>query len=166
MFDVTDSESFYGMLVEDFEEFLSEQHSARRALHCAISAYHLHEWMWADWLKHDKATQARLNVHDRNSFLSWICQHCIWFTWIRDLANGTKHSIRRLDFETHHVAATPLMPGPQGGGYLMIDNGERTEPHRYMPVANLLEVVVRFWRDFFKAYRPGCSVVHSQHHAL
>ena len=53
MFDLTNSRDFYAILVEDFDDFMAEPHSARRAVHCAITAYHLHEWVWGDWLKHD-----------------------------------------------------------------------------------------------------------------
>jgi len=34
---------FYAILVEDFDDFMAERHSIRRAWHCAITAYHLHE---------------------------------------------------------------------------------------------------------------------------
>ncbi len=43
MFDVQTAEDFYGVLVADFDDFMAEPHSARRALHCAITAYHLYE---------------------------------------------------------------------------------------------------------------------------
>jgi hypothetical protein len=144
IFDIADSAQFYRMVVADYDEFVAEQHSARRALHCAISAYHLHEWVWADWLKNNKAMQNHLKVHSRNEFLAWIMKHCVWFVWTRDLANGTKHCIQRLDFGTHFVAPPPLqltesgsgqaegaarqiLIGPQGKGYLIIDNGAAEE---------------------------------------
>ena len=43
-----------------------------------------------------------------------------------------------------------------GPDVLLIDNGpEAGEVHnRYMPAAMLLEVVVRFWREFFEKYAP------------
>jgi hypothetical protein len=37
---------------------------------------------------------------------------------------------------------------------LVIDNGEAAGVHQIMHVTMLLEVVVRFWRDFFKVYSP------------
>ena len=202
MFDIVDSAQFYRMVVADYDEFIAEQHSARRALHCAISTYHLYEWIWADWLKPNKVLQSRLGIRDRDEFLRWIMKHCIWFVWTKDLANGTKHCIRRLDFGAHLVAPPPLnldntkpgqaaaprpiLLGAQGNGYLIIDNGPSVDsdeemsldeedddgflaahdPHRFLPVAHLLEVSVRFWRDFFRLYRPECAVEHSVHHAF
>ncbi|MBW9089834.1 hypothetical protein JNB91_18635 [Rhizobium wenxiniae] len=54
MFDILSARDFYSMLVDDFDDFAVEPHSARRAMHCAITAYHLHEWVWGDWLSKDK----------------------------------------------------------------------------------------------------------------
>jgi hypothetical protein len=93
MFDIADSAQFYRMVVADYDEFIAEQHSARRALHCAISAYHLHEWVWADWLKNDKTMQNHFKVHTRNEFLAWVMKHCIWFVCapgVRNIAFTSK----------------------------------------------------------------------------
>jgi hypothetical protein len=48
MFDISNAQDFYAMLVQDFDEFFEDQQSSRRAIHCAITAYHLHEWVWGD----------------------------------------------------------------------------------------------------------------------
>ncbi len=42
-----------------------------------------------------------------------------------------------------------LPAGRDGKGYLLIDFGEDAARHRWLPAGHLLEVVVRFWRDFF-----------------
>ena len=44
-----------------------------------------------------------------------------------------------------------------------IDEASET---RYLAAADLLEVVVRFWRDFFRIYRPDVTVEPSKHHTL
>ena len=48
MFDLVTAHHFYAMLVEDFDDFMAEPHSARRAVHCAITAHHLLDWVWHD----------------------------------------------------------------------------------------------------------------------
>jgi hypothetical protein len=78
MFDLTNSRDFYAMLVEDFDDFMAEPHSARRAVHCAITAYHLHEWVWSDWLKHDYDVWKALGIRDKDSLRSWIDAKCVW----------------------------------------------------------------------------------------
>ncbi len=108
MFDLTTSTDFYAMLVEDFDDFMSEPHSARRALHCAITAYHLREWVWRDWLENDELVKNALSVSDQASFNAWVNRSCVWFLAIRDLANGAKHLKRDKGFEAMRVTAPPF----------------------------------------------------------
>jgi hypothetical protein len=55
--------------------------------------------------------------------------------------------------------------GPYGQGYLILDFGEEAGADRWKPAASYLEVVVRFWRDFFRAYLPDPNLPASKHHA-
>lgn len=214
MFDITTPEEFYAMLVEDFDEFMDEPHSPRRALHCAFLAYHLHEWVWGGWLKNDEATCKALGFSDRKGFLRWIDTHCVWFGFVQEIVNGTKHFRPANGFETARVVAAPfaldqptagfdqgawdgpvryvsgeLPVGHDGKGYLILDLGDPTAvlaeegaawnsaiedesdvvpvPElQYLPAAHLLEVVTRFWRDFFRIYRPASNVPVSKHHVV
>lgn len=167
MFDIESAADFYRMLVEDFDDFMANQASSRHALHCAITGYHLHEWVWGDWLPRDVGTLAKLGIRDRKGFLVWIDRACPWFPVVQALTNGTKHFIRKRDFESSRVAGFgqgPYGVGPHGHAYLLLDFGEAAFEHRYRPAVDLLEVVVRFWRDFFNTYRPQMNVTPSKHH--
>jgi len=42
IFDIRTHLDFYDMLVEDFDDFMREQHSARRAFHCILESVSLH----------------------------------------------------------------------------------------------------------------------------
>ncbi|MBW9089833.1 hypothetical protein JNB91_18630 [Rhizobium wenxiniae] len=46
----------------------------------------------------------------------------------------------------------------------MIDLGEEAGDQRWLPAAHLLEVVVRFWRDFFQKYLPSPDLPVSAQH--
>lgn len=167
MFDLITSTDFYAALVQDFDDFMAEPHSARRALHCAITAYHLREWVWKDWLKDDEAVKKVLGISNEKAFIKWINGACVWFSFVRDLANGTKHFIQDQGFETMLIGGYgegPFGVGSYGQGYLLIDYGEGGEEHRWQPAVCLLEVVVRFWRNFFRAYRPSPDLPVSKHH--
>jgi hypothetical protein len=165
VFDITTSGDFYAMLVQDFDDFMAEQHSSRRALHCAITAYHLGQWVWRDWLKDDHVVKKVLGISSENSFYNWINQTCVWFAPVRDLTNGTKHFNQNQSFGTIRIHGGPLGLGPSGQGCLLIDYGEGAgELHRFQPVAHLLEIVVRFWRDFFWKYRPNMDLPESRYH--
>ena len=106
MFNIQTASDFCSMLVEDFDDFVKEPHSARRAMHCAITAYHLNEWVWGDWLAKDKAARDTLGItaHDKKLFLRWIDRQCVWFRIAQDLANGTNHFARETGLETVFVS--------------------------------------------------------------
>ena len=160
MFDIINSRAFYAKLVADFDDFMKEPYSARLALNCAITAYHLHEWVWGDWLKSDYAVWKVLGIRDKDTFLAWIDRVCPWFPAVQDLANGAKHFVRDQGFQTMRVGGYgegPYGVGPYGQGYLLIDYGEGAGEHRWQPAAHLLEVVVRFWREFFDKYHPEAT---------
>jgi hypothetical protein len=160
MFDISNSQDFYVMLKQDFHEFSENQQSSRRAIHCVIGAYHLHEWIWGDWLGKDFLTWKALGIRDKESFLAWIGRECPKFSTIQALANGSKHFIRTQQFETQKIGGYgggPYGFGPYGSGYLLIDYGEEAAEQRYLTALELLEGVVRFWRDFLRQYRPDAS---------
>jgi hypothetical protein len=185
MFDLRTSRDFYVMLIEDFDDFMADPHSARRALHCAITAYHLHEWVWGDWLKSDSGVKQTLHIGDLKSFRVWLDSAYPWFSTVQNMTNGTKHFTRGEGFQTLVVRAPPfcldivgagLGKGALGGpllnegsanpgseGRLLIDFGEAAGEHRWLPAAHLLESVVRFWRDFFKKYH-STDIPVSRHH--
>lgn len=178
MFDIITAGDFLEKLEADFDDFMKEPHSARHALNCAITAYHLHEWVWGDWLKTDYATWRTLGIRDKDSFLAWIDKACVWFKTIQDLANGAKHFGSFENFKAERVGAPPFMldelgagcdegawdgPAPfiaesQGASCLLIDYVESTGTYKLRTAAALLDVVVRFWREFFSRYHPDPEV--------
>jgi hypothetical protein len=186
MFDLRTARDFYVMLVEDFDDFMSEPHSARRALHCAITAYHLRESVWHDWIERDAVMLDTLCICDQGSFNAWVNRTCIWFPIVRELTNGAKHFERDRNFETMVVRAAPFgldvlgagldegsfdgpipvakSEEPDREGRLIMDFGEVAGEHRWYPAAHVLEAVVRFWRDFFKKYSYSSNIPVSRHH--
>jgi hypothetical protein len=111
MFDITTSRDFLEKLEADFDDFMKEPNAARLALNCALTAYHLHEWVWGDWLKTDYATWKTLRIRDKDSFLAWIDTACPWFSTIQELANGTKHFGPAPSFSTEFVVSPPYTLG-------------------------------------------------------
>jgi hypothetical protein len=172
MFSIDTSRDFLAKLEADFADFEKQPGSGRLALNCAMTAYHMHEWAWGDWLKTDYAVWKTLGIRDRETFLAWIDKACPWFVAIQELTNGTKHFIRNQSFQALCVGAPPFMldtPGagfdegyldgpmpyvPGGKEFLIFDFGPEHAEHRWVPAATLFEVVVRFWRDFFEKYAP------------
>jgi len=172
MFNIVTSRDHLAELEADFADFLTEPGSARRARHCAVTAYHLHEWVWGDWLKDDQSTREALGIgNKKGDFVAWIERVCVWFLMIQELANGVKHP-RKMSFEARRVCLLPSareLPnagfedshwdGPMpfitdGTEVLLIDYGPEAGEHRWMLAGQLLYVVVQFWREFFARYAP------------
>jgi hypothetical protein len=169
MFGPLTCRDFYAMLVEDFDDFMAEPQSARRAWHCALTAYHLHEWVWGDWLKSNRQVRDHLKVNSSVEFLRWVEQHCVWFWYVQQLATGAKHFVRQPGSQPILVGQYGqggYGTGPYGQGYLIVDLGEEAGDERYQTAASYLEVVVRFWRDFFRAYLPDPNLPASRHHSM
>jgi len=189
MFDVATAHDFYAMLVQDFDDFIEEPSSARLALHCAISAHHLKDWVWHDKIDGSQELRKKLNVRALTEFSEWVYTHSVWMRFISEIANGTKHVRNRQSFESMRVASLPFsfdtphagfdegtwdgpvhyvqgsIPlGKNGKGYLLMDLGEGAVEHRWLYTENLLEVSVRFWRDFFRLYLPEPEIPASKHH--
>jgi hypothetical protein len=155
MFDIITCRDFHAKLKADFEEFGKEEDSARLALNCAITAYHLHEWVWGDWLKTDYAVWKKLGIRDKESFIAWLERECPGFDTLEDLANGAKHFVRQQDFGTQRVAGFGMGPygiGPFGKSYLLIDYGEPAGDQRWKTARDLLSDVVTFWDGFFASH--------------
>jgi len=161
MFDVSSSFDFYQMLITDWDELNGDKQSARKVIHCIILANHLPEWIWHDWLKSDHVVKAKLGLTDRDSFIA-LLRTCVWLDILRAIVNGTKH-FERQPFKTQLVK----YQGLGDHGYLVIDLGEGAGiEHQFMPALHLIEVCVRFWRDFLKTHRPDVPLVHSTNHAI
>lgn len=157
MFDIETCRDFHKKLNADFDDFVKEQDSARLAMNCVITAYHLHEWVWGDWLKTAYSAWKELGIRDKDSFLAWIERECPAFNTVQDLANGAKHFIREESVKTRHVGGYGMGPfgiGPFGASYLLIDYGTDAGDDRYKTAKDLIEAVVTFWNIFFERYLP------------
>jgi hypothetical protein len=112
IFDITTHLDFYNMLVDDFDDFMHEQHSARRAFHCILEAYHLREWVWHDCIEDDQSLKDKLRITNEPDFNRLINQHCPWFNCVKALTNGSKHfQDQAPEFEAYRVAASPFSFG-------------------------------------------------------
>jgi hypothetical protein len=172
MFSIDTSRDFLAKLEADFTDYAKEPGSGRLALNCAMTACHLHEWVWGDWLKTDYTVWKTLGIRDLETFLAWIDRTCPWFQVIQGLTNGAKHFVRNQPVQALRVGAPPFMLDTPGAGFdeghldgpmpyvsggkefLLFDFGPEAAEHRWMPAATLLERVVRFWREFFEKYAP------------
>ena len=152
MFGINSSVAFYGKMLEDYDDFVEQSGSPRHAINRMLSAYHMAEWIWGDWLQTDYATWKALGIRDRESFLAWVDKSQIWFKITQAVANGSKHFASKL-------AKTKSSPSYVEDGYVEDGYQKRlleveVEEGRWIEAVIVIEDVVMFWRDFFKQYRP------------
>jgi hypothetical protein len=115
-----------------------------------ITAYHLHEWIWGDWLKADYATWQRIGLRDLASFREWLTTAWPGFQTAEALTNGAKHFTQAP--VTERIAGYgegPYGIGPYGEPYLLIDHGSSAAAQRWQTAEQLLDEGVAFWKDFF-----------------
>lgn len=154
MFDIITSEDFLGKLEADYADFKAQPDSTRHALNCIMTAYHLHEWVWGDWLKTDYETWQKIGgIRDKDSFKARLAELGPGMTVVEELTNGTKHFGKRL-VETERIegyGSGPYGVGPYRRPYLLIDSGNDCAP-RYQTAEQLIDDAVTFWRGFFDSY--------------
>ena len=94
MFDILNSRDFYQKLLEDFDDYMQKLDSAPLAMNCAITAHHMGNWVWGDFVKGDAALKAKLGVKDKSDFMAWIDSQTVWYGLVQSISNGSKHFIR------------------------------------------------------------------------
>lgn len=158
MFDIKNSRDFLAKLYEDYDELAKKRDSVRLAINAALTAYHLAEWVWGDWLKTDYATWRALGIRDEEGFMAWLDAQPTFFADMQRIANGSKHFIRQVSQSTQRSAGYG-QGGFGVGGYgvpsLQIEIETKWDGNkRWIEAPILIENMVIFWRDFFLKYSP------------
>ncbi|WP_375787727.1 hypothetical protein ACE10Z_09730 [Bradyrhizobium sp. Pha-3] len=168
MFGIETPVQLYAKLVQEFDDACEAPGSGRHAMNFAITAYHLTEWVWKDFLKEDEAKRRELGIGKSiESFKGWIAEKSIWTAQMQDLANGSKHfQAKGLPIHRHVVgplntAAFNTLAFNEVTVTLMVDMGELDGRPHFVPATHLFEVVLRFWRDFLRHHCPYGGIAPS-----
>jgi hypothetical protein len=162
MFGITNALQFYQKLVQEFDDFCENQGSARHAMNFVITAYHLHEWIWKDYLKNDAARRQVMGIEkDFKAYREWLDSRSIWYAQMEPLANGSKHfrpasgpHISTVDVGSLNSFAFNEEAYNDGYSYFVMDMGIHEGLPNIAPAGMLFEAVMRFWRDFLRAHSP------------
>jgi hypothetical protein len=103
-FDIKTSRDFFLKLKEDYKDFCNNTTSSRIALNCALTAWHLTEWVYNEYNSILQTTYPKLF-----DFQSWIKSQCTSLQVMHDIANGTKHYL--LTRHTTVIEKTNLHQG-------------------------------------------------------
>lgn len=85
-FSIKKPEDFFKKLQEDYIEFCKDKTSSRVALNCAMTAWHLTEWIYNEY-----NSQLIHSFQKLSDFQSFIKVQCPSLQIMHDIANGTKH---------------------------------------------------------------------------
>lgn len=103
-FDIRTSRDFFLKLQEDHKDFCNNTTSSRIALNCALTAWHLSEWIYNEYRSFLHGPYPKLS-----DFQTWIKDECGALQIMHDIANGTKHYL--LNRHTPIIDQTNLHQG-------------------------------------------------------
>ncbi len=84
-FEITTSEAFFKGLLDDYNDFLRDKISSRKALTCAIKSWHLAEWIYYE---NEDLQKKYTNVKESQNSFKALCPS---LKIMQDIANGAKH---------------------------------------------------------------------------
>ena len=143
------------IVLPDYEQF-KQSHSARDAIHAALTAWHLHDWVWDEQLPPVK----------KSEFKEQLIRACPELGWIQDYAETAKHrGLSRQGVEVSKVEPSsdvesrhPISIGDFGGFSIAIrgispvtmvlDSGVS---HQFLDV---LSRVIDYWRTNWFPSQP------------
>jgi hypothetical protein len=146
-FGIQTSKDFLKKLLEDYEEFKLNPLSSRIALNCAMTSWHLSEWIFNEY-----KIEFDLKYNNITSFQNEVKKSCSSLQIMHDLANGTKHY-----YLTRHnpiVSESNIHEGAYSREYsrefdisylyLLLKDGSK------LIFDDEIEKVVNFWKEYFK----------------
>lgn len=86
-YDIKNSLDFFRKLLDEREDFLKNPASARYAINFEVTAWQLHEWVYAEKDKYTFMSQ----FMSKSDFRNYLNSKESDFKTIRDLADGSKH---------------------------------------------------------------------------
>ena len=107
-------------------DFIKDVLSSRKAITCVVFAWHLYEWIWAQY---KKELQKNPGLKEKSDYIQFLFTKCPELEVLQDLANGSKHF--KSDRST--VAETKLSHGHASGlllsltqSHLIVETGQET----------------------------------------
>jgi len=86
-FEITNAREFYEKLLEDYAAFRQDPISSRLAINCAMTAWHLSEWLYWEY----RATLITTYPTDTSYLRDLRLTQCPDLEILRSITNGSKH---------------------------------------------------------------------------
>jgi hypothetical protein len=151
-YDIKNSFDFFRKLLDEREDFLKNPASARFAINCAITAWQLHDWVYADREKYPFMKQ----FQSKSDFRNYLYLKERDFRTIHDLADGAKHY--QLTSRTTTILDTAVSNWKKVNKFKEVSD-ETSQLFLTMKFGNvgmtmtfddLLFVITHFWYKLFK----------------
>ncbi len=142
-FDIRNSKDFLGKLIADFDDYLKSDNSSRIALNCAMTSWHLTEWIYHEF----GFVKEFSKVSD---YQSHIKERCPSLQIMHDISNGSKHY--KLEYHKPKIQATERKEGTFDNTFDF--TFDRTMLRIVMPnndvviFDNELGKTITFWTDY------------------
>lgn len=149
-YDIKTSLDFFKKLLDEREDFLKNPSSARHAINCAITAWQLHDWVYAERDKFPFMDQFKTKSQFRNYLYSKSD-----FRTLHDLADGAKHY--ELTSRKTTIRDTKISSWKNLSRYNKIDEISQlfitvdfAKVGMTMSFDDLLYTITLFWYEFFQ----------------
>ncbi len=154
MFSIANARDFLAKVQSDMDALAKDYANPSLAMNVILSAYHLHEWVWAYSLKPSRPVTVRgVALGSKDEWVAWLDKSCPHFSLLQQLTNGTKHCAPvHPTQKVEGFGQGPYGIGPFGMPYLLIDMGPTVTvaTDRYLVGHSVLGQVVAFWTDLMK----------------
>jgi hypothetical protein len=166
-YEIKTSRDFFGKLLDEREDFLLNPTSSRHAINCALTGWHLHEWIYQEY-KSSPILGHFTNIDDYRKSLYTKCHSLSSF---RDLADGSKHF--SLGRPTNSILNTEVKPAGSDWGFTKkLESPTLVVRHKMGGVNfqitfdDLLYDVTFFWYSYFNNVLKVEVNSFFEHHSL
>ena len=141
-FAITNSEQFLSKLLEDYEDFKNDNTSSRHAINCAMTAWHLTDWIYFE-MGYDK-------TYKLFEFQEYMKKTCPSLQIMQDITHGSKHFHLKQhqpkieETKLHHGAFNKSFNRSFDISTLKIEMKDGTQTY----FEDDLKLVVDFWKTF------------------
>jgi hypothetical protein len=144
-FDIKHSKDFFAKLLADYSDFKVDKTVSRTALNCAMTAWHLIDWIYYEFGYNNSEQFNKLSL-----FQEYLKLKCPSLQIMLDLTNGTKHYL--LKRHQPEIKETTLHKGDFSRDFsrdfdistLNIEMNDGTKKY----FEDEIEIVVNFWIEY------------------
>ena len=141
-FNIKTSIDLFKVFKEDYSDFKSNDTDSRKAIHCALTAWHLVEWI-------------RIEFHSQKGLIDFqneLKQKCPSLQIMQDISNGTKHTIitkypsKIKNTSTQDGSFSNAFSSAFDISYLAIELNDGS----MVSFKDEIENVIKFWTNYLK----------------